>query len=233
MSKLGRYSADRKKIISLTKNRPIKVSDCGTVFVLNSGSVADGTYTASLPSVRAAGNGWWCKFVIGEVTGGDVLISASADDTTSMFVHKPMSRNDVAYGNGAYYNAYLEIHSRGLGLPAEGRVPMFGTNMVFVPQNIASAGSVRFTISSSANPGGCMQDNLSYDYYLSYDDFQPSASCVVNDTLELMTDGVRWYGQTTLDSSVSLLDGTENPCLALTASLTYGYGGSGYGPPPV
>ncbi len=226
MSKLGRYSADRKKIDSLSTNKVVEVSNCGTIFVLNSGSTADGTYTASLPSCADAGNGWWCKFVIGEITGGDVLISASADDTTSMFVHKPVSRNDDIYGWGA------------LNASPYGVVPAWSTyapgfswgNMPFVTQNIASAGSVRFTISSTASSSfvtGCAHNLANIAGVAPYVNVQPSSSCVVNDTLELVTDGVRWYGYAELNSSVALLDGTADPCTVLSASF------AAPGPPPM
>ena len=46
MSKLGRYSADRKKIETLTADKTVEVSDCGTLFILN---LATGL-TASLPN---------------------------------------------------------------------------------------------------------------------------------------------------------------------------------------
>ncbi len=213
MSKSGRSASDRKKVEILSTSKNVTVADCGTVFILNSGSTADGAYTATLPSVNDAGNGWWCKFVIGETTGGDVLISASADDLGSVNVHKPMSRNDTIYGWGALYNGPYPP------MPvATAAGPLWG-NLPFVPPNITAANSVRFTISSSA-AAGCMQDNLAY---YGYDQVQPSASCMVNDTLELVTDGARWYGQVQLGSSVALLDGATNPCTVLSASFAPGY----------
>jgi len=78
MSKLGRYSADRKKIISLTRNRLVKVSDCGTVFT----AVGDAAVELTLPTIAAAGNGWWCKLVkVGDAAGGQTItLAAHAND---------------------------------------------------------------------------------------------------------------------------------------------------------
>ena len=76
MSKLGRYSADRKKIETLTADKTVEVSDCGTLFILN---VATGL-TASLPNASDAGNGWWCKFVVRTAPTSPVFIDATAGD---------------------------------------------------------------------------------------------------------------------------------------------------------
>ena len=77
MAKLGRYSADRKKVESLTGAKTVEVADCGTLFILN--AAAGGTVT--LPDASAAGKGWWAKFVLGtKNTGGAWNINATADD---------------------------------------------------------------------------------------------------------------------------------------------------------
>ena len=60
MSKLGRYSADRKKIQELTAAYTVQVADCGTIFLLNSAT----EFATTLPTVAAAGKGWWCKFIL-------------------------------------------------------------------------------------------------------------------------------------------------------------------------
>lgn len=82
MSKLGRYSADRKKIETLDTDKTVTVADCGTIFILNSGSDAiagrSGQYTVTLPKLNDAGNGWWCKFILSATDGGDVAISGSS-----------------------------------------------------------------------------------------------------------------------------------------------------------
>ena len=81
MAKLGRYSADRKKVATLTNAATTtgKVSDCGTVFIATG---ASGTTVYNLPSVATAGKGWWIKVVkVGAAdAGGTIRIEAHADD---------------------------------------------------------------------------------------------------------------------------------------------------------
>ena len=82
MAKLGRYSADRKKVESLTANKTVEVSDCGTLFILN----ASGGGTVTLPNASDAGNGWWCKFILGtKNAGGAWEINATSDDGDNMY----------------------------------------------------------------------------------------------------------------------------------------------------
>ena len=80
MSKSGRYSADRKKIaaLSATATRSIEVSECGTVFTMAGGN---GASTITLPTIAAAGEGWWCKFVLLADNGTSAVTvnAASAD----------------------------------------------------------------------------------------------------------------------------------------------------------
>ena len=91
MSKIGRYSADRKKIETLSTDKTVEVADCGTIFMLNSGSDdisgRSGNYTVTLPALADAGNGWWCKFILAQTTGGDVAVSGSSSDSTPINVH--------------------------------------------------------------------------------------------------------------------------------------------------
>ena len=81
MSKSGRYSSDRKKIASLTNavSTTAEVADSGTVFTATG---ASGTTTYVLPTIAAAGKGWWCKVVKVGAAGesGQIRISAHADD---------------------------------------------------------------------------------------------------------------------------------------------------------
>ena len=77
MSKLGRYSADRKKVEDLTATKTVEVAECGTIFTLNSSS----EFTTTLPSVADAGNGWWCKFIVKAApSGADYIITAAGSD---------------------------------------------------------------------------------------------------------------------------------------------------------
>ena len=82
MSKLGRYSADRKKIQEIDDSAAgvsVTVADCGTIFVLKNKAQA---VTIQLPKIADAGKGWWCKFVRGQAGGGnaDVTIAVDTDD---------------------------------------------------------------------------------------------------------------------------------------------------------
>ena len=84
MSKSGRYAADRKKVATLSSNSTGSQAQCGTIFLLDSGSatvtnspgrIAGGGYCYFLPPLSAssaasggnaalAGQGWWAKFVV-------------------------------------------------------------------------------------------------------------------------------------------------------------------------
>ena len=75
MSKLGRYSADRKKVETLSASKTITVADCGTLFILSADQV-----TASLPNASDAGKGWWAKFIMTADIADGVLIAATAGD---------------------------------------------------------------------------------------------------------------------------------------------------------
>ena len=58
MAKLGRYSADRKKIEALTASKTVEVAECGTVFTADP---TGGAITVTLPTPAEAGKGWWIK----------------------------------------------------------------------------------------------------------------------------------------------------------------------------
>ncbi len=82
MSKSGRYSADRKKIEEISAATVnVEQHDCGTIFIINNGSQAQ---TVNLPTVAAAGKGWWCKFIYSAGTG-DVTIAQDSSDTVNLF----------------------------------------------------------------------------------------------------------------------------------------------------
>ena len=78
MAKLGRYSADRKKIATITKGQAIEVSDCGTIFILNPSAAS----TLTLPKIADAGPGWWCKFIFHQknANANDITINTSGGD---------------------------------------------------------------------------------------------------------------------------------------------------------
>jgi len=99
MSKLGRYSADRKKITALTTTgTEIQVADCGTIFMLD-GTDYSADVTHSLPHPNEAGKGWWCKFIVKTAVldaGGDdcnikirgVGVSTFVDDLLLLQIHE-------------------------------------------------------------------------------------------------------------------------------------------------
>ncbi len=79
MAKLGRYSANRMKVASLTTTATaIQPAACGTLFVLD-GADYSADVTHSLPHPSEAGAGWWCKFVVkGE--GSSKVLDEDGDD---------------------------------------------------------------------------------------------------------------------------------------------------------
>ena len=81
MSKLGRYSADRKKIETLNADTTLKEADCGTIFGLLSGS---SPFTVTLPPLDTAGRGW-CKFVYVDsmANGANATIAVHSDDAST------------------------------------------------------------------------------------------------------------------------------------------------------
>ena len=82
MTKLGRYSADRKKIEAIADGatKVVEVNECGTIFTIAGGS-GNGGGTITLPSISAAGKGWWCKFVLIDDNGSTACtIAANSGD---------------------------------------------------------------------------------------------------------------------------------------------------------
>ena len=100
MAKLGRYSADRKKIQELTAAYTVKVADCGTIFLLNSAT----EFATTLPAVAAAGNGWWCKFIVkaAPASADYTIVKASGDAAT--VIH-----GVSAFSSGSITNAPLTL----------------------------------------------------------------------------------------------------------------------------
>ena len=78
MSKLGRYSAQRRKVQALGATATtITVADCGTEFTFTQGAAVDHT----LPSAATAGAGWWARFTLITAASNDVdIVSADGDD---------------------------------------------------------------------------------------------------------------------------------------------------------
>ena len=87
MSKLGRYSADRKKIESVTATtKTVEVADCGTIFMMDAASSAT---PFTLPLASDAGKGWWCKFVVGvDHNDCDHVIQINSSDSDNVHVNQ-------------------------------------------------------------------------------------------------------------------------------------------------
>ena len=80
MSKIGRYSADRKKIEALTAAKTVTVADCGTIFTLGTA----GGFAVTLPDAATCGKGWWCKFVVKVAPTTAYTIDASSGDGNNL-----------------------------------------------------------------------------------------------------------------------------------------------------
>ena len=76
MAKLGRYSAQRRKVEALTEAKTVEVHDCGTEFTLGTA----GGFAVVLPDASAAGAGWWCRFTAKVAPTTAYTIDASAAD---------------------------------------------------------------------------------------------------------------------------------------------------------
>jgi hypothetical protein len=81
MSKLGRYSADRKKVEALTAAKTVLASDCGTLFTLGTA----GGFTVSLPNASTAGKGWWCKFIVKVAPTTAYIVNVTAADGDNLY----------------------------------------------------------------------------------------------------------------------------------------------------
>jgi len=79
MAKSGRAFADRKKIENIAASKTIEVADCGTIFTIGAA-----TSTLELPTMAAAGKGWWCRFVVNDETAAVVIDKASGDAANKM-----------------------------------------------------------------------------------------------------------------------------------------------------
>ena len=81
MSKVGRYSAQRRKVKDLgTTATTITAAQCGTEFLINQNGTANITHT--LPNVADAQQGWWCAFTLATaVAHNDADVTIAAEGT--------------------------------------------------------------------------------------------------------------------------------------------------------
>ncbi len=80
MAKLGRYSAQRRKVEALTAAKTVEVHDCGTEFTLGTA----GGFAVVLPDASAAGAGWWCRFTVKVAPTTAYTVDASANDADNI-----------------------------------------------------------------------------------------------------------------------------------------------------
>lgn len=74
MAKLGRYSAQRRKVEDVTASKTVTVADCGTHF-----TCGGATATLTLPTVAEAGAGWWAEFWVNDNTAATTITSPGTD----------------------------------------------------------------------------------------------------------------------------------------------------------
>ena len=95
MSKLGRYSAQRRKVTELTAATIINVSDCGTEFLLNSAT----EFAVELTDAADAGAGWWARFTVkGAPSGASYTVNVTDGDGDNL--HGVVLSAEDAAGNG-------------------------------------------------------------------------------------------------------------------------------------
>ena len=123
MAKLGRYSAQRKKVLDLgTTATTISVAQCGTEFLVNQNGTANITHT--LPAVADAGEGWWCAFTLKTAVNNvdaDVTISSTAANIFGIEVsdaageiNSSASTSILMEGNAAKVGTRVELWCDGL-----------------------------------------------------------------------------------------------------------------------
>jgi len=95
MSKLGRYSADRKKIKALTASHTVTVAECGTIFTADPTA---GSIVITLPACASAGEGWWCKVFRLNAHSNNVTVALNGSDAA---IGVEVSNTAVAMGTAS------------------------------------------------------------------------------------------------------------------------------------
>jgi hypothetical protein len=95
MSKLGRYSAQRRKVETLTAAKTVEVAECGTEFLLNSAT----EFAVALPNASDAGQGWWCRFTVKAAPDG-ASYTVVATDADGDNIHGVVLSAEDAAGSG-------------------------------------------------------------------------------------------------------------------------------------
>ena len=80
MAKLGRYSAQIKKVEAISAAKEVEAAEGGKIFVLTGGG-----YNITLPKLSEVPTGWWCEFGLGATTGSsNINLLVDNDDSNSM-----------------------------------------------------------------------------------------------------------------------------------------------------
>lgn len=123
MAKLGRYSADRKKIATVDAAKTVSASECGTIFMVT--DTGDAGYTITLPTAADAGKGWWCKFVVASAAlagnAGDDVIIASGDGSNTMAINYTddgdtlgdVAANNICFDHSCTRGDFIEVWTDG------------------------------------------------------------------------------------------------------------------------
>jgi len=81
MAKLGRYSAQRRKVEDVTATKTLNAADCGTMF-----TCGGATATLTLPTVAECGKGWWAEFWVDKASPAETTIQAQGTNLVFGFV---------------------------------------------------------------------------------------------------------------------------------------------------
>ena len=105
MAKLGRYSANRIKHENLTAAKTVEVSDCGTMFTLDSAT----EFAVTLPSVSSSGPGWWAEFhILGAPASANYTVVTNSEN---VLMGKVFSTHTVVDGNASVGNHVVEANT--------------------------------------------------------------------------------------------------------------------------
>ena len=105
MAKLGRYSANRIKHENLTAAKTVEVSDCGTMFTLDSAT----EFAVTLPSVSSSGPGWWAEFhILGAPASANYTVVTNSEN---VLMGKVFSTHTVVDGAATIGNHVVEANT--------------------------------------------------------------------------------------------------------------------------
>lgn len=147
MSKLGRYSADRKKVEALTAAKTVAVSECGTLFTLGTA----GGFAVTLPNASDCGKGWWCKFIVKVNPTTAYTIDASSGDSNNL-------HGVTAYSSGSVDLAALDIADTTAGTAVDRVTFVADKALVGDQAEFVTDGSLWYVTSICKSPLGVTYD---------------------------------------------------------------------------